>query len=394
MVSSPVLSQHNSPQSNLAQPAAGRPDSTTSLMDHEQLISSNTVGSDAVGFSLGAVNRARGLLLAASATWGTYPVVLRALYNAPGPKLPPLFIVAARFMFTALMLTAIQVVADTRESLHSRNDLMTSKSPGVTRRRTIAMANAIAPSVLRPAREHRAAFELACIGLTGNFLSVWGISHVAATIAETLLGCVHIFVPLLTVVLGGARTVGLRTWQACAISFSAVCVAAAGAYTAGATSYSLGLAACIGSAYFYALGRVRTQQLVGVQRVHASTLNRQRWAYKAALASSALLLDAWRLPRGASRSMLAQISLVSRSQWLLMLTSCLTAGVIGSSLQFEAQKVLPAASIQPFLALQPLFACGWSSIFLAEPVAPAMLAGGTLMVAGALLASTDASTVA
>ena len=32
-------------------------------------------------------------------------------------------------------------------------------------------------------RLQRAALELACLGLCGNFLSVWGLSHVAATIA-------------------------------------------------------------------------------------------------------------------------------------------------------------------------------------------------------------------
>ena len=105
-------------------------------------------------------------------------------------------------------------------------------------------------------------------------------------------------------------------------------------------------------------------------------------------------IDAWRRPLGGSRTILAHLGGVSRAQWLLVLTSCLTAGVVGSSLQFEAQKVLPAASMQPFFALQPIFACAWTRLFLAEPVAPAMLGGGTLMVVGALLASTDARTVA
>ena len=59
----------------------------------------------------------------------------------------------------------------------------------------------------------------------------------------------------------------------------------------------------------------------------------------------------------------------------------------------RAQKVLPAASMQPYFALQPLFACGWTWAFLAEPIAPTMLSGGALMLAGALVASTDSRTV-
>ena len=48
---------------------------------------------------------------------------------------------------------------------------------------------------------------------------------------------------------------------------------------------------------------------------------------------------------------------------------------------------------ESFLAMTPLFACGWTYAFLAEPIAPAMLAGGALMLVAALVASTDARTV-
>ena len=339
-----------------------------------------------------SIARARGQLVAAAATWGTYPVVLRALYAAPGPKLPPLFIVAVRFVITSGIFCAFQAASDSRSSSPTTASASTTK-----RRRTPVVASARAVEV--PGLQ-RAASELATIGLCGNFLSVWGISHVAAALAETLLGCVHIFVPLITVAVSGSKAVGLRTWQACALSFTAVCVAAAGAVRGGAAvaaahgaGYPLGLAALVGAAGLYSLARVRTEYHVGVRKLDSLALNRRRMGAMGGLATCALLVDACTSPLGASRQILAALPTVTSTQWLLVITSCLASGFVGSSLQFQAQKVLPAASMQPYFALQPLFACGWTWAFLAEPIAPTMLSGGALMLAGALVASTDSRTV-
>jgi len=316
--------------------------------------------------------RARGMLLAAGAAWGTYPVVLRALYAAPGPQLPPTFIVAVRFVSTTLIFALFQ--AGTRawagkDEFHGR-------------------------ALARPPGLGRAALELSLIGFAGNFMSVWGLSRVTASLAETLLGCVHIFVPILTVAFGGSSAVGRRTWQACALSFLAVCIAAGGSSAAasGGAAAMSGLAALVGAAALYSLARVRTQHHVGVQHHDALALNRRRMGNMGVLATTALLLDASCKP-GPSRAIITSLSLVTRIQWILILTSCVASGFVGSSLQFQAQKVLPAASSQPFFALQPLFACGWTWLFLSEPIAPSMLTGGAMMVAGALLASTDVATI-
>ena len=343
-----------------------------------------------------SVVQARFMLLTAGAVWGTYPVVLRALYAAPGPTLPPIFIVAVRFVLTTLIFMAFEAFTARRKS---NVPTLVPSPTGVVRRRmssaSLSAAAAEQVATKSGAKLQRAALELACLGLCGNFLSVWGLSHVAATIAETLLGCVHIFVPLIAVGLGGARAVGMRTWQACLLSFTAVCVATGGGTAGaavgvgGAASYSLGVAALIVSAGLYSLARVRTAHHIGSDRVDPRALNRRRMGNMGAFATAALLLDAWSHPSGAARTILASVGLISPAQWLLILTSCLASGFIGSSLQFEAQKVLPAASSQPFFALQPLFACGWTWLFLAEPIAPSMLTGGAMMVAGALLASTD-----
>ena len=112
-----------------------------------------------------------------------------------------------------------------------------------------------------------------------------------------------------------------------------------------------------------------------------------------ALASSALVLDAACSPAGASRAILSSLGSVTGTQWLLVLLSCVASGVLGSSLQFRAQKTLPAASAQPFFGLQPLFACAWTALFLSEPIAPMQVAAGGLILTGALVALTDTSTI-
>ena len=80
------------------------------------------------------------------------------------------------------------------------------------RSQTLVMASAVpadeARSIQR--RMRGAAVELGVIGLCGNFLSVSGIAHLPAMLAEVFLGTVHIFVPLCSVALGGAAAVGAR----------------------------------------------------------------------------------------------------------------------------------------------------------------------------------------
>ena len=41
------------------------------------------------------------------------------------------------------------------------------------------------------------------------------------------------------------------------------------------------------------------------------------------------------------------------------------------------------------MALQPLFAAGWSKLCLSEPISNGALVGGTLMIGATLLACTD-----
>ena len=371
---------------------------------------------------LSPLTQARGMLLACAATWATYPVIMRALYAAPGPTLnaAPTFVVALRFLATAVMQALVQGILKHRRKSHaapSDAGATEAGTPGggvsssiggggiahAPRSQTLVMASAVpadeARSIQR--RMRGAAVELGVIGLCGNFLSVSGIAHLPAMLAEVFLGTVHIFVPLCSVALGGAAAVGARTWAACALSFAAVCVAglggavasgglssAAAAIGGASASYIGGIFSMIGAALLYSLARVRTSHHLR-SGLDAQALNRRRYQAISGLAVAALLVDALVRPLGVSRLMLGSLHLISPMQWLLLAASCTLSGVLGSSLQFEGQKVVPAASAQPLFALQPLFACLWCSLFLDEPVAPAMLVGGGMMVGGALLAAKD-----
>ena len=92
---------------------------------------------------------------------------------------------------------------------------------------------------------------------------------------------------------------------------------------------------------------------------------------------------------GPSATTLRNLHLVLPSQWLLMALSVFLSAFVASAMQFAAMTVIPAANAQPFSALQPLFAALWSTLLLAEPIAPSALVGGVLMVLATLLACTD-----
>ena len=265
------------------------------------------------------------MLLACAATWATYPVIMRALYAAPGPTLnaAPTFVVALRFLATAVMQALVQgILTHRRKSRAAPSDAgareagtpsggVSSSSGGggiahAPRSQTLVMASAVpadeARSIQR--RMRGAAVELGVIGLCGNFLSVSGIAHLPAMLAEVFLGTVHIFVPLCSVALGGAAAVGARTWAACALSFAAVCVAglggavasgglssAAAAIGGASASYIGGIFSMIGAALLYSLARVRTSHHLR-SGLDAQALNRRRYQAISGLAVAALLVDA------------------------------------------------------------------------------------------------------
>ena len=300
------------------------------------------------------MNTARAYLLAAGAAWGSYPVVLRALHTAPGPQLPAIFIVAARFQLTSIIFAVAA-------SLNRRSEQRQQQHGAPTRRQGQRSFMRLVPAREEKAAALRlAAMELATIGFIGNVMSVWGLSKVSALMGEIALGTVNVFVPLLSVGIGGACAVGIRTWQGCLVSFGAVIVAAAGSGAGGAmgalggglpVAHLHGCAALLGAATLYALGRVRCQHHVGARGLDAFRLNALRIGLMGAFATLALLLEALR-HAGACRQLLLAIGSITPTQLALLVTSCFASGFAGSSLQYRAQRTISAAASQPFFALQ------------------------------------------
>ena len=335
--------------------------------------------------------RARLLLLLGSVLWGTYPVVLRLLYLAPGPALPPLFITVARYQILALYgfgLAAFRARQQRRTNALAA-PVNTRFAPAAPRGGFVAAA--------APAGLAARGAELGLIGLCGNVLSVWGIARTPAVTSEVLLATVHTFVPLLTALLGAtaaARHVSRQTWGACSLAFGAAAFSVVcGARARGALGAAAGLCggglggqlALVGAAAAYALGRVRLQH--HVRRYGAEQLNLERFRWMARFSLGALAADAAR--GGPCAGALRALGAVSPMQWGLIAMSVLLSAFLGSLCQFEAQRTLPAASAQPFFSFQPLAAAMWSGLFLSEAIDPSLALGGTVMIFSAILASTD-----
>jgi len=154
-----------------------------------------------------SISRARLLLLATAALWGTYPVLLRAVYST-GIPCPPSVVSAvrctARTLYTSLVIGHI----------HRRLDSQPRRLLALAQVRYVLMATLSSGLVLarrmrRPQTSgegersmSRAAFclataELSLIGASGNLLSAWAIARLSAARSEVLMATVHVFVPLL-----------------------------------------------------------------------------------------------------------------------------------------------------------------------------------------------------
>jgi drug/metabolite transporter (DMT)-like permease len=235
---------------------------------------------------------------------------------------------------------------------------------------------------------------LGVIGEAANVLSTWGLSKLPAVLSETLLGCVHVFVPLQTVMFLSGSQLGARTAGACILSFISVATAAAlsrGTSEAASAAHQmeapiLAPVSLIAAAWFYGLQRVRLQALL--QRGYESTeLAFCRILWMSVLGVIMASFDALR--GGPTRSTISHAGAISHAQWIWLVASCLLSGIGGSLLQYSAQATLPAANAQPFYALQPLFAAMWSWLLLDEPLQPSLIAAATLSIGATLLASTD-----
>ena len=194
-----VLGQHTAEEAANDLPSDGSVTASPQAHRSSEAIFPATLGT--------SISRARLLLLATAALWGTYPVLLRAVYST-GIPCPPSVVSAvrctARTLYTSLVIGHI----------HRRLDSQPRRLLALAQVRYVLMATLSSGLVLarrmrRPQTSgegersmSRAAFclataELSLIGASGNLLSAWGICRLSAARSEVLMATVHVFVPLL-----------------------------------------------------------------------------------------------------------------------------------------------------------------------------------------------------
>ena len=116
---------------------------------------------------------------------------------------------------------------------------------------------------------------------------------------------------------------------------------------ASSSPHVLGATATVLSACIYGLCRVRTQ--LHLRSYSAADLNGCRMLQMALQSAVLVLADVAR--GGPSAGTVRRLGSVSPAQWALLALSVFLSAFVASSLQFEAQRIIPAANAQPFLAL-------------------------------------------
>lgn len=311
-----------------------------------------------------AVTRARALILLSGVIYGTYPVLIRALQFVGGEPLPAAFLTFARYQSLMLMAFTLKGM---RALQGDSGGAKKSDGPN----------------------PWGAGFQLATFTVTATLLSVWGVSRITAVTSEILSSTIHVFVPLLTLAMVGGTSFGLNTWLGCTVAFIAAIVSCladgVGGASGGASTDWLGNGAVVLSTFIFAAQKVRTQILL---RTHeAEALNSARMVGMGVLSVVTLLMDV--AAGGASRVTLGRIGFITPMQWFLIALGVFLSAFVGSTLQFAAMKTISAANAQPLLALQPLFAAGWSMLLLSEPITKGAIIGGLMMICATLLACAD-----
>jgi len=322
-----------------------------------------------------SVPTARLLLVVAAAIYGTYSVLLRGLTVVGGEPLPSVFVAFVRYQF----LTCFAAMLRGYRTLQTRRKLPVNASSKSTGANTAATAD--------DRRLWLAATELAAYTVATSLLSIFGLARVPAFTSEILSSTLHLFVPLLTLLLVGRADFGARTWAGCALAFAAALLTTLyeGGGGGGGGGSLIGQASLIASAFFFGIFKVRTQ--VHLRTHSPERLNTARMVAMGALSFVPLLVDLGL--GGDSRRTLTRLHKVLPAQWCLMALSVFLSAFVASSLQFAACEVIPAANAQPFSALQPPFAALWSLLLLAEPISMGSIFGGALMLIATVLACTD-----
>jgi len=319
---------------------------------------------------------ARLSLLASTALSASYPTSLKLIYAADGAPLSPAVITALRF---AVMAGLAQLVLTTTPASSSGGSEEDGVSPGFW----------------------PAAAELGFWACAGAQLNTASLREISVVRGALLLASINVLTPTLSSVLGttdAQRQLTPRTWAACllALASSVVALADDAAATGVAPSglqLSFGDALMLGAACCYATQQVRLSALV--VEYPPKMLAAARLQTQAACSLAFLLpLAVGGADGGGGALPWAVLSEpLSVTQGALIAFSAVCA-VIGTVLQFQGQRVVPAASAQPIYASSPVLAALWAFVVLHEPVTQSEVLGAVGVCGAAVLAGATNQTAA
>ena len=164
-------------------------------------------------------------LVASAAIYGTHYVLLRALKSVGGEPLPTVFVTFVRYQFLMLFAALLRGFRAFQSSIAS---VPIASTPAAKASAT-SKASAASKAAQLPASGLKFwlhATELALYTLVSALLGIYGSQLVPAITSEILGSTMHLFVPVLTLVLLRRADFGARTWAGCALAFSAALVTA------------------------------------------------------------------------------------------------------------------------------------------------------------------------
>jgi len=302
--------------------------------------------------------QARLALVGTTACWATYPVIVKLLADLCGGPLDSSLITVIRFAMMAVLSLPLL-------------------PPEALRWETYASDGAA-----EEAQDGSEGLAQAALGTAGTLLNTWGIEHTATIRAALLLSTVNILTPLLSVLIGspGDRSVSVRTWLGCILSFVATAYATVGQPSGELVGLAAGDIAVLCAAVCYAAVKVR---LAARARAFPATILAAGRLIASAFISAVVF--AVSVGVGSEDGWQDTVTQLVPDAWALLFFSALTSGLVATVLQARGQRLVPPAQAQTIYALVPLFAAGFDFLVLHEAIEDREIIAGVVIVLAASL---------
>jgi drug/metabolite transporter (DMT)-like permease len=220
--------------------------------------------------------------------------------------------------------------------------------------------------------------RLALMGLTGVTIFYLGfnlaLANTSASASALLQGAVPVFTALLAIPFLGER-VGPRRWVGIVASLVGVAVVVLLGSGGGDAPHPL-----LGDLFMLmAVLAWCVYTIVGKRLEHVSAL--------AVTTYSSVFGTIFLVPFGAYDLIVRPPTAINLAGWLGVVYLAIAAGALTSLLWNRALHVLDAGQVANFINLVPVLGVAAAAIFLGEPILPAQLAGGALVLFGVWLSS-------